>query len=76
MESAIEPLLLDVSTFAKSIGIGRSKAWELVSTGQIASVRVGTRRLVPREAVEQFVAGLITSAQARVDALLGAGASE
>ena len=55
----IEPLLLDVASVAKTLGIGRSKTWELIAAEQIFSVRVGKRRLVPRESVEQFVADLI-----------------
>lgn len=55
----VQPMLLDVASVAKTLGLGRSKTWELLATGRIFSVRVGTRRLVPRDSLEKFVAALI-----------------
>ena len=59
MDTPLEPMLLDIASVAQIIGLGRSKTWELVSKGEIMSVRLGTRRLVPRDAVEKFVASLV-----------------
>jgi excisionase family DNA binding protein len=55
----VQPMLLDIGEVAKKLGLGQTKTWELVATGQIFSVRVGKRRLVPVESVEKFVAELI-----------------
>ena len=43
----MEPLLLRVHETAKAIGLGRSKTYELVSSGVIPSVRVGRSVRVP-----------------------------
>ena len=67
MTSTLEPMLYDVMSAAKIIGLGRSKTWELISTGQLDSVRVGTRRLVPRQALDRFVADLISASLTNVD---------
>jgi excisionase family DNA binding protein len=45
----IQPLTLTVEQTAKLLGIGRSTAYELVHTGDIPSLRLGRRILVPRD---------------------------
>jgi excisionase family DNA binding protein len=42
-----QPLTLTVEQTAKLLGIGRSTAYELVRTGDIPSLRLGRRILVP-----------------------------
>jgi excisionase family DNA binding protein len=51
----VERLLLTMSEAAETIGLGRSKLYELVASGEIESVRIGKARRVPVEAVESFV---------------------
>lgn len=48
-------LLLSVEEALEATGIGRSKFYELVAAGEIESVEVGRRRLVPVEALQEFV---------------------
>jgi excisionase family DNA binding protein len=43
----IQPLTVTVEQAAKLLGIGRSTAYELVHTGEIPSLRLGRRILVP-----------------------------
>jgi excisionase family DNA binding protein len=43
-----QPLTLTVEQTAKLLGIGRSTAYELVRTGDIPSLRLGRRIVVPR----------------------------
>lgn len=50
------PLLLSVDDAAIALGIGHAKAWELIGQGALESVKIGRRRLVPAEAIEDFVA--------------------
>jgi excisionase family DNA binding protein len=64
METTEEPLLLDVPAIARMTSLGKSKIWELIASGELMSVKVGARRLIPREAVEAFVAGLIAAGEA------------
>jgi excisionase family DNA binding protein len=40
------------------LGIGHSKLYELLQTGQLPSVRIGTCRRVPAEAVHNFLLSL------------------
>ncbi|MEZ4494689.1 MAG: excisionase family DNA-binding protein [Dehalococcoidia bacterium] len=54
-----EALLLSVSEAAQLLGIGRSKTYELVATGELATVRIGRSVRVPRAIVEGYVERLI-----------------
>ena len=53
-----EALLLSDLEAARLLGIGKTKARELLRSGQLASVRIGRRLLVPRRALEDFVSRL------------------
>ena len=50
--------LLSVTDFMASTGLGRTKTYELIGSGELETVTVGRRRLVPAEALEDFVARL------------------
>ena len=54
----MDTLLLTTTEAAKALGIGRSKVYELLQTGQLPSVRIGACRRVPADAVHTFVANL------------------
>lgn len=58
VEDAMDKLLLTTTEAAKALGIGRSKVYELLQTGQLTSVRIGASRRVPADAVHTFVANL------------------
>jgi excisionase family DNA binding protein len=47
---------------ATALGIGRSKLYELIQTGQLPSVRIGTCRRVPAEALHKFLLNLRATA--------------
>ena len=51
--------LLDL-TEARAVlgGIGRTKLYELVGTGELRTVKIGRRRFVPVQAIEEYVQGL------------------
>lgn len=51
-------LLLTVEEAADRLGIGRSLMYELISGGQIVSIRVGRLRRVPLESLTDYVAAL------------------
>lgn len=40
---------------ARRLGIGRTKIFELMSSGELRSVKVGRARLVPERAIIEFV---------------------
>jgi excisionase family DNA binding protein len=58
----MDKLLLTPIEAAEALGIGRSKLYELIQSGQLPSVRIGTCRRVPSEVVHRFVADLKISA--------------
>ncbi|MEU2893265.1 helix-turn-helix domain-containing protein [Streptomyces albidoflavus] len=47
---------LTVAEAARRIGIGRTKLYEYVTSGEIASVKIGSLRRIPAEAVNDFLA--------------------
>jgi excisionase family DNA binding protein len=48
-------LVLTVSETARVLRIGRNQAYDAVRRGDIPSIRVGRRILVPRHALEQLL---------------------
>ena len=50
-----DQLLLTPIQAARTLGIGRSKLYELMKEGAIRSIRIGTCRRVPAKALEEFV---------------------
>ena len=49
-------LLISVDEAAKLLGIGRGLAYDLVHEGRLPHVKLGRRLLVPRRALEDWVA--------------------
>lgn len=54
-----EKLLLSIPEVMEITGLGRSLIVEKLLRGEIASVKVGRRRLVPLTAIEDYVARLL-----------------
>jgi excisionase family DNA binding protein len=54
------PVLLPVYPDAgKALGgLGRTKIYELITSGQLRTVKIGRRRFVPASAIEEYVAEL------------------
>ncbi len=50
------PLLVSVPEAARLLGVGRTFGWTLVRNGEMPTVRLGKRVLVPRAALERLVA--------------------
>lgn len=59
----MEKLLLTPAEAAVSLGIGRSKLYELLSAGVITSIRIGNCRRIPTFALDAFVADLAEGRQ-------------
>jgi excisionase family DNA binding protein len=51
----VEKLLLRPEEAADLLSIGRSKVYELIGTGELASVRIGTSQRIPADALAEFV---------------------
>jgi excisionase family DNA binding protein len=54
-----EPLNYPVDVAAWTVGIGRSTMWGMIKLGLVKTVRIGRRRLVPREEVHRVRDGLV-----------------
>lgn len=51
----VERLLLTPTEAAQTLGIGRSKMYELLMAGVVESVLIGTARRVPADALNAYV---------------------
>lgn len=49
------PLVMCPGDLARVLGIGRNQTYILLHSGQIRSIRVGVKYLIPRDAVVQFM---------------------
>jgi excisionase family DNA binding protein len=60
---AQERMTLTVAEAARILGIGRSSCYEAVQRGEIRSVTIGRRRLVPKWVIDELLATPPTAAQ-------------
>jgi excisionase family DNA binding protein len=54
----VPKLLLTPEEAAQALGIGRSHVYELLRTGRLKSVQIGTCRRIPLAALDEFVVEL------------------
>ena len=57
MDKAVTKLTLTVPEAAARLGIGRNAAYQGVRRGEIPSIRVGGRILVPKRAFDELLSG-------------------
>lgn len=57
MELDAAPRTITVEQAAAALGIGRNQAYEAVRSGELPSIRIGRRILIPRAAFERLVNG-------------------
>jgi excisionase family DNA binding protein len=50
-----EPLTVDIPEACRLTGLGRSKLYDLIGSGEIRSVTVGRRRLIPMAALRDWL---------------------
>ena len=50
-----EPLLLRVEEVARALAVGRTKVYELIASGQLPSITIGSARRVPTEALQKWI---------------------
>jgi excisionase family DNA binding protein len=50
-----EPLLLGIRQAAPIAGVGRDAMYALVASGRIRSIRLGRKRLIPRQELEAWI---------------------
>jgi excisionase family DNA binding protein len=54
---AVERLAYSPAEVAQALGCSRVHVHNLITRGELRSVKLGRRRLIPRQVVEQFLAG-------------------
>jgi excisionase family DNA binding protein len=52
---SVTPLLLTAEQAASAVSICRTKVYELLRTGQLESVQIGSSRRIPVDALDEFV---------------------
>ena len=52
------PRLLAIKQVIHELGISRTALYQLINDGKLRTVKIGRRRLVPAEAIDELVAGL------------------
>ena len=52
---SLRPMTLRIADACRLTGIGRSKLYELIKAGDIEIIKVGSRTLVPIDALEAFI---------------------
>ena len=58
----IAPLLVTVETACFLLSLGRSKVYELIASGALPSLRIGSARRIPVTAVQDWIAAASRSA--------------
>jgi excisionase family DNA binding protein len=56
MEKILLPIWPD--TGAALGGLGRTKIYELIASGELRTVKIGRRRFIPADAIREYVARL------------------
>ena len=51
------PDILSINDLRSALGIGRTKAYELVSSGELRSIRVGNAIRIPKTSLLDYVKG-------------------
>lgn len=54
-DSPPEPLTVRIPAAVRMTGIGRSKLYELIQSGDIEIVKIGTSTLIPVESLRQLI---------------------
>lgn len=62
--SGMTRLLLTVPEAAEALAISRSKLYELLATGVVASIRIDGSRRIPLAALETYIAGRLQAEDA------------
>ncbi len=61
MSLLMTTLLYKPEEAAAVLGIGRSKVFELMASGELTSVQIGRSRRITQEALAEFVARLVAT---------------
>lgn len=54
-QNSNEPMLCSVREATKLLGVGRSKAYDLLEKRELESIKIGTRRLIKMDSIKAFI---------------------
>lgn len=54
-EAATKPLLRSIRDTSEDLGIGRTKTYELIGRGELATVQIGSRRLITVASINALI---------------------
>ena len=60
-EIGMEIMLLRAEEVAKALGVGRSKAYEMMASGEVPVVRIGRSVRVPAESLRRWISDRVES---------------
>jgi excisionase family DNA binding protein len=55
IERAQQPLVYSICEAAHALNLSRATVYRLLGQGRIASIKIGSRRLIPRSSIEILV---------------------
>ena len=58
----MEPVLCSIAEAARALGIGKTKAYELIESDTLETLTIGTRRLVKVESIKRLANGVVKNA--------------
>jgi excisionase family DNA binding protein len=53
----MDKLLCSIPDAARSLGVGRSKLYDLIAEGRLETIAIGRRRLVKTDSLQAFARG-------------------
>lgn len=59
MNTTVEPRVYDVRTVAELLSVTRNHIYDLCRAGELQHIRLGRRVVIPKQAVEDLLAGRV-----------------
>jgi len=63
------PRLLSIKQATFELGLSRTRTYELIAAGKLKTIKIGRRRFVANEALDEFIAGLSAVRKADMNSL-------
>jgi hypothetical protein len=60
-EQSLEPLAYQVNAFCRALGISRTSFYDLMKRGELKTIVIAGRRLVPKTEVDRLIANATTA---------------
>ncbi len=61
------PMLFDVKQTARLLNVSERSVWSLIRRQELGSIQIGSRRLVPPQMIERFIAERLEEAVGTTD---------